>query len=115
VGPGEGRSNRTNAGLAAVIAGIRHPQPVRAAYPGYRGQVKDGSADWRAEKRARQFCLPSHLEHLNHFDLCRAVVEILRQRETHHIRAAWEMIDGRTLKDIGISRNEIESDARHWS
>jgi uncharacterized protein YjiS (DUF1127 family) len=43
--------------------------------------------------------------------------KILRQRETGRIKAAWELIDDRTLKDIGISRYEIEraSDARHWS
>ena len=40
-----------------------------------------------------------------------------REREIRRIRAAWEMIDDRTLKDIGISRYEIEyaRDARHWS
>ena len=40
-----------------------------------------------------------------------------RERKIRRIRAAWEMIDDRTLKDIGISRYEIEygTDARHWS
>jgi uncharacterized protein YjiS (DUF1127 family) len=42
---------------------------------------------------------------------------MLREREIRHIRAAWKTIDDRTLKDIGISRYEIEyaRDARHWS
>ena len=42
---------------------------------------------------------------------------MLRGREIRRIRAAWETIDDRTLKDIGISRFEIEysTDARHWS
>jgi uncharacterized protein YjiS (DUF1127 family) len=33
---------------------------------------------------------------------------MLREREIRHLRAAWEMIDDRTLRDIGISRYEIE-------
>jgi uncharacterized protein YjiS (DUF1127 family) len=33
--------------------------------------------------------------------------KMLREREIRHIRAAWETIDDRTLKDIGISRYEI--------
>jgi len=40
-----------------------------------------------------------------------------REREIRRIAAAWETIDDRTLKDIGICRYEIEygRDARHWS
>jgi uncharacterized protein YjiS (DUF1127 family) len=40
-----------------------------------------------------------------------------REREIRRISAAWEAIDDRTLKDIGISRCEIEyaRDARLWS
>jgi len=34
--------------------------------------------------------------------------KMLREREIRHIRAAWKTIDDRTLKDIGISRYEIE-------
>ena len=33
---------------------------------------------------------------------------VLRERETHSIRAAWRTIDDRTLEDIGISRIEFE-------
>jgi uncharacterized protein YjiS (DUF1127 family) len=33
---------------------------------------------------------------------------MLRERKFRQIRAAWEMIDDRTLRDIGISRYEIE-------
>jgi uncharacterized protein YjiS (DUF1127 family) len=42
---------------------------------------------------------------------------MLRERELRRIRAAWETVDDRTLKDIGISRYEIEygRDPRHWS
>lgn len=41
---------------------------------------------------------------------------ILRGRRTRRLRAAWTAIDDRTLKDIGISRHDIEwtKDARHW-
>jgi uncharacterized protein YjiS (DUF1127 family) len=37
-------------------------------------------------------------------------------REIRRIRAVWETIDDRTLKDIGVSRYEIEyaREARHW-
>jgi uncharacterized protein YjiS (DUF1127 family) len=40
-----------------------------------------------------------------------------RDREIRRIRAAWEMVDDRTLKDIGISRYEIQYgiDERHWN
>jgi uncharacterized protein YjiS (DUF1127 family) len=42
---------------------------------------------------------------------------MLREREIRRVAAAWEMIDDRTLKDIGIIRCEIEygRNARHWS
>jgi uncharacterized protein YjiS (DUF1127 family) len=35
-----------------------------------------------------------------------------RKRESRRISAAWEVLDDRTLKDIGISRYEIECFAR---
>jgi uncharacterized protein YjiS (DUF1127 family) len=40
---------------------------------------------------------------------------IRRHREIHRIKAAWGMIDDRTLEDIGLSRYEIEyaRDARY--
>jgi uncharacterized protein YjiS (DUF1127 family) len=40
---------------------------------------------------------------------------IRRHREIHRIKAAWGMIDDRTLGDIGVSRYEIEyaRDARY--
>ena len=34
--------------------------------------------------------------------------KMLREREIRHIRAAWDRIDNRTLRDIGISRYEID-------
>jgi uncharacterized protein YjiS (DUF1127 family) len=33
---------------------------------------------------------------------------MLREREIRHISAAWDRIDDRTLRDIGISRYEID-------
>lgn len=50
-----------------------------------------------------------------------SVVELwsrmLREREIRRTRAAWERVDDRTLKDIGITRYEIEygRDVRHRS
>jgi uncharacterized protein YjiS (DUF1127 family) len=40
-----------------------------------------------------------------------------RRREIRRITAAWAMVDDRTLKDIGISRLELEyaADVRHWA
>jgi uncharacterized protein YjiS (DUF1127 family) len=41
---------------------------------------------------------------------------MIRERKSRRIRAAWEAVDDRTLKDIGISRYEIEygRDPQHW-
>ena len=108
-------SNRTNAGLAAVKEGIGHPQPGRAVYSGDRGQAKDGSAALHAEHEHTNFVYRATWRALLTSILAGLWSKILRQRETHHIEAAWEMIDDRILKDIGISRYEIERarDARH--
>jgi uncharacterized protein YjiS (DUF1127 family) len=40
-----------------------------------------------------------------------------RRREIRRVNAAWAMVDDRTLKDIGISRLELEyaADVRHWA
>jgi len=113
----DGRSNRINAGVAAVKEGIRHPQPVWAAYPRYRGQAKDGSAAWHAENEHTNFLYQATWSTPITSILAGIWSKLLRQRETRRIKAAWEMIDDRTLRDIGISRNEIERarDARHWS
>jgi uncharacterized protein YjiS (DUF1127 family) len=110
-------SNRTNAGLAPVKEGIRHSQPVRALYSGYRGQAKDGSAAWHAENEHTNFVCRATWRTSTTSILAGLWSRILRQRETRRIKAAWEMIDDQTLKDIGISRYEIERarDARYWS
>ena len=41
---------------------------------------------------------------------------IRHTREIRRIRAVWETIDDRTLRDIGVSRYEIEyaTETRHW-
>ena len=113
----DGWSNRTNTGLAAVKEGISHPQPVRAANPGYQGRAKDGSAAWHAENEHANFVCRATWSTLITSIFAGLWLKILRQRETHHIRAAWEMIDDRTFRDIGISRDEVEraGNARHWS
>jgi uncharacterized protein YjiS (DUF1127 family) len=113
----DGRSNRTNAGRAAAKEAISHPQPVRAAYPGDRGQAKDGSAARHAENEHTNFLHQATWSTPITSILAGLWSKILRQRETRRIKAAWEMIDDRTLRDIGISRNEIERarGARHWS
>jgi uncharacterized protein YjiS (DUF1127 family) len=40
-----------------------------------------------------------------------------QRREIRRVSAAWAMVDDRTLKDIGISRLELEyaADVRHWA
>lgn len=49
--------------------------------------------------------------------LTRLWSKIRREREIRRLRAAWEMIDDRTLKDVGVSRYEIDHAevARYWS
>lgn len=111
----DGWSHQSSAGPAAVKEGIRHPQPVWAAYPGDRGQAKDGSTAWHAENEHTNFVCRATWSTSITSILAGLWSKILRQRETRRIEAAWDMIDDRTLKDIGISRYEIESDARHWS
>jgi uncharacterized protein YjiS (DUF1127 family) len=106
--PVDGWSNRTDAGLAQVKEGIRHLQPAWAAYPGYRGQAKDGSAAWPAENEHTNFVYRATWSTSITSILAGLWSKILRQRETCRIKAAWGMIDDRTLKDIGISRYEIE-------
>ena len=48
--------------------------------------------------------------------VARLLSRMLREREIRRIRASWEAIDDRTLRDIGISRYEVEyaGDPRHW-
>jgi uncharacterized protein YjiS (DUF1127 family) len=104
----DGWSNRTNAGLAQVKEGIGHPQPVWAAYPGDRGQAKDGSTAWHAENEHTNFVCRATWSTSITSILAGLWSKILRQRETRRIKAAWGVIDDRTLKDIGISRYEIE-------
>ena len=112
-----GWSNRANAGLAAVKEGIRHPQPVRAAYPRYRGQAKDGAAAWHAKNEHTNFDYRATWSTSITSILAELWSRIFHQWEVRRIRAAWETIDDRTLKDIGVSRNEIEhaGDRRRWS
>jgi hypothetical protein len=56
-------------------------------------------------------------DHLDCFDRRRALLENAPRMRDRRIEAAWEMIDDRTLEDIGVTRYEIEHarDARHWS
>jgi uncharacterized protein YjiS (DUF1127 family) len=86
-------------------------------YPSRRGPAKDRPSARRADiaptnfagRRAWMTSITSILTELRS--------RMLREREIRRIRAAWETIDDRTLKDIGISRYEIEyaRDPRHWS
>jgi len=86
-------------------------------YPSRRSPAKDCPSARRADtaptnfagRRASTTSITSILTEL--------WSRMLREREIRRIRAAWETIDDRTLKDIGISRFEIEysTDARHWS
>jgi uncharacterized protein YjiS (DUF1127 family) len=86
-------------------------------YPSRRGPAKDRPSTRRADTAPTNFAgrrawitsITSILTELRS--------RMLREREIRRIRAAWETIDDRTLKDIGISRCEIEygGDPRHWS
>jgi uncharacterized protein YjiS (DUF1127 family) len=86
-------------------------------YPSRRGPAKDRPSARRADTAPTNFAgrrawitsITSILTELRS--------RMLREREIRRIRAAWRAIDDRTLKDIGISRFEIEyaGDRRHWS
>ena len=85
-------------------------------YTGRRDLVKDRASARRAEAVRANF--PGQRASITSITsiLTGLWSRMRREHEIRRIRAAWEMIDDRTLKDIGISRYEIEyaRDARYW-
>ena len=88
---------------ASEHPGRRYPARDRVA----AGLVETGSAGF-AGRRRRITSVTSFFAEL--------WSRIRERREIRRIRAAWRTIDDRTLKDIGVSRYEIEyaRDAWHW-
>jgi len=86
-------------------------------YPSRRGPAKDRPSARRADTAPTIFAGRSAWITSITSILTELRSRMLREREIRRIRAAWETIDDRTLKDIGISRCEIEyaRDPRHWS
>jgi uncharacterized protein YjiS (DUF1127 family) len=96
----------SNGGAARLSTGAAAATPNLFA-PG-RGQRPETSSVGFAGRHRRITSVTSFFAEL--------WSKLCERREIHRIRAAWETIDDRTLKDIGVSRYEIEyaRDARHW-
>ncbi len=104
-------ADRSDAGPAAAEERIRRPEPVRGAQLDHWSPTRNRSLAEPAETRQSRWSI--------------SIASILagpwlgmrRRQETRRINAAWETIDDRTLKDIGISRYELERarNARGWS
>jgi uncharacterized protein YjiS (DUF1127 family) len=86
-------------------------------YTGRRYLAKDRDSARRAETARTNFTRPRAWITSTTSIITELWSRVLREREIRRIRAAWETIDDRTLKDIGISRYEIEyaGDPRQWS
>ena len=85
-------------------------------YTGRRYLAKDRDSARRAETARTNFAGPRAWITSTTSIITELWSRVLREREIRRIRAAWRAIDDRTLKDIGISRYEIEYavDRRHW-
>ena len=107
-------ADRTDAG-PAIKERSRHLELLRAAHLGHRCPTQD-----------RVVAEPAEIEQTDFTDRPKwgsSIASILaglwsrirRHREIHRIKAAWGMIDDRTLEDVGVSRYEIEyaRDARY--
>ena len=81
---------------APVCIWLKHEDGV---LEGFEGRSWD-QVDNRADRTARSTSITSILAEL--------WSRIRRRREIHRIKAAWGMIDDRTLDDIGVSRYQIE-------
>jgi uncharacterized protein YjiS (DUF1127 family) len=91
--------------------------PCRAGEnTGHGYLAKDRASARRAETARTNFAGPRAWITSTSSILTELWSRMLRKREIRRIRAAWRAIDDRTLKDIGISRYEIEyaGDRRHW-
>ena len=109
------RANRSDPGSAAVKERVRHLEPVRTARLGHWALTQDRVVAERAEVEQTDFTdRPAWSSSIASI-LAGLWSRIRLHREIHRIKAAWGMIDDRTLEDIGVSRYEIEyaRDARH--
>jgi uncharacterized protein YjiS (DUF1127 family) len=95
-----------------------HPGFLRSAseYSGLGDRARDPTAARQRETGATDFAVRRSRVASIVAILAQLWSRILRERQIRRMRAAWETIDERTLKDIGTSRCEIEyaKDARHW-
>ena len=111
------RGDRTDAGLTGVKEYVGHLEPVRAAHPSRRGATQDRAVAERAAIRQADVCNRPKWSISITSILAGLWSTIRSRREIHRMKAAWETVDDRTLKDIGVSRYEFERarSARHWS
>ena len=78
-------------------------------FPGQSGETPDRCDLAKSPHRRRWISLLTSI-------LGELRSRIRRRREIRRMSAGWAMVDDRMLKDIGISRLEIEHarSARHW-
>jgi uncharacterized protein YjiS (DUF1127 family) len=107
-------ADRTDAG-PAIKERSRHLEPLRAAHLGHRCRTQDRVVAEPAETEQTDFTERPTWGISIASILAGLWSRIRRHREIHRIKAAWGMIDDRTLEDIGVSRYEIEyaRDARY--
>jgi uncharacterized protein YjiS (DUF1127 family) len=82
------------------------------AFEGFEGrswdQAKHGAATRGAKAEQPDFADRPTSSSLVTSIVGRLWSRIRQQRESRRMRATWEMIDDRTLEDIGISRYDLE-------
>ena len=104
----DSHADRTDEASAAVKERIRYLEPLRVAHLGHRGPTQDRVVAERAETEQTDFTdRPAWSSSIASM-LAGLWSRIRRHREIHRIKAAWGMIDDRTLEDIEVSRYEIE-------
>src|SRR5215469_17826756 len=106
---------RSDASPAAVKERVRYLEPVRAAHLAHRVATQERVVAERCETEQTDFTDRPTWNISIASILAGLWSRIRRHRELRRIKAAWGMIDDRTLDDIGVSRYQIEypRNARH--
>jgi uncharacterized protein YjiS (DUF1127 family) len=110
------RADWTDADLAAVKERTGHPDPFGATHAGHRGPTQVRSVAERAGTEPTDLA-GRPIWRISVTSILAGLWSRMRHnREIRRIRAAWDTIDDRTLKDIGVSRYELERarNRRYW-
>ena len=102
----------------ALSAATLHPESFPLGEPAHRRDLGKDRPDGRDADAAPPDFAVRHAWIISIVSIVAGLwSKMRRKREIRRITAAWETIDDRTLKDIGICRYEIEyrRDARRWS